>query len=95
MHSLSSPLYDSHDAFVWMVIRDNMNTPPQKEHIAEKLAGRTTKWARMKPEDIADITLGTPARVKKSLLKLEQGGAIESLKPLHIERTTRYRVKKV
>lgn len=95
MHSLTAPLYDSHDAFVWMVIRDNMDTPPQKEHIAEKVAGKTTRWARMKPEEIADITLSTAARVKKSLLKLEQGGAIEKLEPRHIERTTRYRTRKV
>ena len=91
MHNLKAPLYDSHDAFVWMVIRDNMNTPPQKEHVAEKLAGKTTKWARMKPEEIADVTLSTPARVRKSLLKLEQGGKLEKLEPRHIERTARYR----
>ena len=92
MHTLKSPLFDSHDALVWMIVREHTNTPPQELQVKAGIATKSSRWARMTHQEIADIALSSPARVKKSLLKLEQGGVLEALESIALDRANRYRV---
>lgn len=92
MHTLQAPLFDSHDALVWMIVREHEKTPPQDLQVKAGLAVKSSRWARLTYQEIAAIALSSPARVKKSLLKLEQGGAVEALESIALDRANRYRV---
>ena len=92
MHTLQAPLFDSHDALVWMIVREHEKTPPQDLQVKAGLAKKSSRWTRLTDQEIADIALSSPARVKKSLLKLEQGGALEALESIALDRANRYRV---
>lgn len=93
-HGLVYPLFDHHDAFVWLVIHNNEKDSPQPLHVEAGKAGEGTRWANVTHEEMAEFALSSVARVKRSLKKLEQGGKIEVLEPLALTSRVRYRTRK-
>lgn len=93
MHDLPSPLFDTHDAFVWMVIENNMTKPTPRAVCEQFPEFEGVRWAHMSPDVIAQLTLSSPARVRKSLKKLEQGGRVGRMPKVMLSSADYYRIE--